>query len=258
MKQAAIGAFSQELLAAPALALPLARGVDFQGTVCDLVRQSQSGVVHVLCVQFRGKGGGGYDMAFLVPVRGGGVEWRGCCLSTDSRWRWPSPVAWSAGKSGGPVPQGSGPLPLKGLQDSGARGCARCSSRGQGATRHSCPWIDHGCRAHAHGTAPPHPPVCVRAHYSQRLTVLTSTCLRSSRLWARGTRPLACRALRGPDPRCRTRYGRRCPMRTRLGHIRQEDPGRPLPPPEGTLRYCPWAQDRAAQKCSKKIGSSVA
>ena len=70
MKQAAIGAFSQELLAAPALAFPLARGVDFQGTVCDLVRQSQSGVVHVLCVQFRGKGGGGYDMAFLAPLRG--------------------------------------------------------------------------------------------------------------------------------------------------------------------------------------------
>ena len=42
-------------------------------SVCDLVQQSQCGAVHVLCVQFRGKGGWFYDMEFPAPWTGGGV-----------------------------------------------------------------------------------------------------------------------------------------------------------------------------------------
>ena len=38
--------------------------------VCDLVKQSQSGAVHVWCVQFRGKGF--YDVEVLAPWRSGG------------------------------------------------------------------------------------------------------------------------------------------------------------------------------------------
>ena len=52
--------------------LPLAGGVDFPETVRDLVKQSQSGAVHVSCVQFRGKGGWFPD--FWCLVGGGGVN----------------------------------------------------------------------------------------------------------------------------------------------------------------------------------------
>ena len=47
---------NQELLPAPGLALPLARGVDFQ--VRDLVRQSQSGAVHVFVFSSEANEGG--------------------------------------------------------------------------------------------------------------------------------------------------------------------------------------------------------